>query len=348
MRLFVRHLAVLTCSLIAINLTACAGPAAIGQRPMRTVSSADFTVADRELRSPPAFVIYGDMRFTSAAETVASQPGPRHAILEKVAAEQPDGLFLTGDIPWHGGARDDYRVFREETALWGEQHIRVYPVLGNHEFQQCTEAECLENWWSTFPQLRGRRWYSVDLGTSLRALALDSNASLLPDSAQRAWLERQVEAVPRSVRFLVILLHHPPLEDDPPGVQVRPNEQALETYLSSVAQHSRARFLVCAAHVHNYERFEQDGVVYLVSGGGGAKPSVVTRTDTDQYKDLEFPNFHYLRFKLQGSRLVGEMVRLGDPDAPSPGSWVVKDRFELTAAVGAEPDRVSHSRRQAE
>jgi hypothetical protein len=58
---------------------------------------------------------------------------------------------------------------------------------------------------------------------------------------------------------------------------------------------------------------------------------VVTRKDTDQYKDLEFPNFHYLRFKLQGSRLVGEMVRLGDPAAPSPGSWVVKDRFELLA-----------------
>jgi hypothetical protein len=187
--------------LIAIELTACAGPVEIGQRPMRKVSSADFTVADREVRSPLAFVIYGDMRFTSTAETVASQPGPRHAILDKVAAEQPDGLFLTGDVPWHGGARDDYRVFREETALWGEQRMRVYPVLGNHEFQQCTEAECLENWWSTFPQLRGRRWYSVDLGTSLRALALDSNASLLPDSAQRAWLERQVEAVPRSVRF---------------------------------------------------------------------------------------------------------------------------------------------------
>jgi hypothetical protein len=111
------------------------------------------------------FIVYGDMRFTDTSEMQASQPGPRHALVAAIAAERPDALFLTGDVPWHGGTADDYHVYREETTAWREQQLRVYPALGNHEFQQCAESQCLENWWQAFPPLRGRRWYSVALGS---------------------------------------------------------------------------------------------------------------------------------------------------------------------------------------
>jgi len=52
---------------------------------------------------------------------------------------------------------------------------------------------------------------------------------------------------------------------------VRSNERTLVRYLKTVAARSPARFIVCSGHVHNYERFERDKVVYLVSGGGGAR-----------------------------------------------------------------------------
>jgi hypothetical protein len=64
--------------------------------------------------------------------------------------------------------------------------------------------------------------------------------------------------------------------------------------------------------------------VFLVSGGGGAKPAPVTRSTAALYKGEEFPNFHYLRFELTGAGLHGEMVRLSDPDAAMPGMWAVK------------------------
>jgi len=54
------------------------------------------------------------------------------------------------------------------------------------------------------------------------------------------------------VRFLLIALHHPPVADD--GLLlVRSNERSLARYLDSVARKSRIRFVVCAAHIHNYE-----------------------------------------------------------------------------------------------
>jgi calcineurin-like phosphoesterase family protein len=277
----------------------------------------------------PRFVIYGDMRFTDPGERDASRPGPRQALVAKIAAEQPDALFLTGDIPWHGGNEDDYRVYREETSTWRALQLHVFPALGNHEFQQCDEPVCLEHWWQTFPSLRGRRWYAVTLGRELQFFVLDSDASLLPGSDQAGWLQREIDTLAGSVRFVLVLLHHPPMTDASKGV--RDNEAALAQQLTAAAAHGSARFVVCAAHVHNYERFERAGVTYLVSGGGGAKPLPVMRSAADRYRNDSFPNFHYLRFELATRQLRGEMIRLSDPDAIAPGKWAVGDRFEVHA-----------------
>jgi hypothetical protein len=297
-----------------------------GQPPEGTAAEV-FAVPDSELSKPVTFIIYGDMRFTDAAERSQAAPGPRVALVNQVASESPDALFLTGDIPWHGTLQD-YDVYAKETGAWRERHLRVYPVLGNHELQLCTEAECLADWWQTFPALRGRRWYEVALGSQVRAFALDSNSPLRPGSPQRMWLEQRTEALPSQVRFVILALHHPPVADQ--GLFItRGNEVSLADYLKSVAPRSAARFIVAAGHVHNYERFEKNGVVYLISGGGGAKPLRVRHEKADFYHQNTFPNFHYIRFKLQGERLSAEMVRLEDPYAPMPHTWAVRDRFEV-------------------
>jgi len=294
-----------------------------------------FTIADNALPRPLTFIVYGDMRFTAPTETIASRPAVRRALIARVAIERPAALFLNGDLPWHGGTVADYDVYRDETQQWREQGLRIFPVLGNHEFAWCEETQCLENWWSTFPEVRGHRWYAVALGSRIRAFALDSDASLLDGSPQRAWLEAQVASMPRTVRFVIILLHHPPLAD-PAIVELairnpRPNEVALTEFLGRISNRLPARVVVVASHVHNYERFEQDGVVYLVAGGGGAYPYEVQRLPQDLYQGSDFPNFHYVRFQLDGERLSAEMVRLADPDAPAPERFETRDRFELHA-----------------
>ena len=110
----------------------------------------------------------------------------------------------------------------------------------------------------------------------------------------------------------------------------RPNEQSLGAYLKKAAAHSAARFVVSAGHIHNYERFAQDGVTYLVSGGGGAKPYAVDRTAEDLYQDAYFPNYHYVRFELHADTLICEMIRLEDYDQPKPARWKTRDRFEIS------------------
>jgi acid phosphatase type 7 len=298
-----------------------------------SAGAATFSIAEADLQKPLVLIAYGDMRFTDPSETHASNPGARQALVAKVAAEQPAAVFINGDLPWHGAA-SDYNVYRAETRAWREQHLRIYPALGNHEFAECAEPDCLEHWWSTFPELSGRRWYSVALGDRVLGVVLDSDSSLMPGSEQRAWLQKEFAALAASVRFVLIVLHHPPLAD----IQTvkladhnpRPNEQALADYLGAIAAHTRARFVVSAGHIHNYERLERDGVVYLVSGGGGAAPYEIDRTPADLYQGTDFPNFHYVRFELRAQTLTAEMIRLGQSAAPRADPWEIRDRFELS------------------
>lgn len=296
-------------------------------------AAATFSVPDAALADPLVLVAYGDMRFTDAAEVRATSPGARRALVAKIAAENPAALFINGDIPWHGIAAD-YAVFRDETKGWRERQLRLYPALGNHEFSACLEFACLEHWWDTFPELRGRRWYSVALGSKVLGICLDSDTSLLPGSAQRLWLENQIADLNPKVRLVLLVLHHPPLADVQTGQLAdhnpRPNEISLAEYLKTVAPHSTARFVVSAGHTHNYERLQMDGVTYLVSGGGGAAPYPVERTSADLYRDADFPNYHYVRFEMHGDRLVGEMIRLTDYGDASPKRWETRDRFEIS------------------
>jgi hypothetical protein len=254
-------------------------------------------------------------------------------LVGKIAAEKPAAIFINGDIPWHGMAAD-YAAFRGETRAWRERHLRVYPALGNHEFSACFGEACLERWWDTFPELRGRRWYSVAVGARVVGIELDSDTSLLPGSEQRIWLENQVAGLDPAVRLVLIVMHHPPVADVQSGPlsdhNPRPNEVSLAEYLATAAPRSAARFVVSAGHIHNYERFDENGVVYLVSGGGGAAPYEVNRSSLDQYQSSDFPNYHYVRFELHGDRVTAEMIRLGNYTALKPAQWQTRDRFEIT------------------
>jgi hypothetical protein len=296
-------------------------------------SAATFSVPAAALTTPIVLITYGDIRFTNPAETSASSPVVRRALIAKVAAENPQAIFLNGDIPLRG-ASADYDVYRSETELWRERQLRIYPALGNHEFSKCDEAQCLEYWWSAFPELRGRRWYSVALGDKFLGFSLDSDASLLAGSEQRIWLERQLEQLNKQLQFILIVMHHPPLADLQTGNAAdhnpRPNEQALADYLERIAPALHARIVVSAGHIHNYEREERGGVMYLVSGGGGAKPFEVDRSAADLYQATDFPNYHYVRIEVTDGRLRAEMIRLADPGADAPHHWEVRDRFELS------------------
>jgi hypothetical protein len=170
------------------------------------------------------------------------------------------------------------------------------------------------------------------LGSKVWIIALDSDDSLLPGSEQHEWLRSQIASLPHEIQFVSISMHNPPVADIQTRFVVdqnpRPKEIALAQLLKTAAESSPARFLVAAGHLHNYEGFLDDGVVYLVSWDGGVVPYQIDRTPPDPYQHPGFPNYHYVEFVLDGYTLHGTMYRLADPSVET---WQAKDRFEVHA-----------------
>jgi hypothetical protein len=112
----------------------------------------------------------------------------------------------------------------------------------------------------------------------------------------------------------------------------------LRDLLGRLQESTHARFIVSAGHIHNYERHLLNGVVYLVSGGGGAKPHFVERTPDDLYQSNLFPNYHYVKFTLRRDGLQGKMYRIVDPEAAQL-SVQEKDSFELLCPTLVHADK---------
>lgn len=292
-----------------------------------------FRIAADQLPNPLTLIAYGDQRFTDPANVKATNPRVRRWLAQQIADEHPAAVIMNGDVPLSGDVVNDYQVFQSETKPWRDGHLLVFPAIGNHELHGDLQ-QALEHWWTAFPQMRNRRWYSAQFGSRVYLLALDSDTSLLPGSDQARWIEAQINGLPASIDFVIVALHHPPVADVQKHIQVdhnpRPNEIALRDYLSKAAVTSHATFLVSAGHIHNYERSIYEGVTYLVSGGGGAVPHFVERTPEDQYHSILFPNYHYVKLTIGKDTMHGDMYRVADPEAQTL-HVEVKDSFDIEA-----------------
>jgi len=289
-----------------------------------------FTVPSQG-ETPLVLVAYGDTRFTQRPDVANAVA--RRALAERIATEKPAAILIGGDLVFEGRDPSDYQTFRTETSAWSSAHIPVFPALGNHEFRGCApdQQECLENWWNAFADLplRPHRWYSVAVGSNLLALVLDSGAALKPGSEQRSWFEAQMAGAGDGVKFILIVLHYPPVRD--PFFPRERDEKEIARYLARHAGSLRAKVLVVGSHVHNYERYFRDGVMYVVSGGGGAKPVPAPRMFGEQSHLRTGVNFHYLRLTLEKDRLAAVMVRYDAAKVEGPQAWSEPDRFEIRA-----------------
>lgn len=309
------------------------------------------------------FVAYGDMRFTPPpvpGDKNPSDPQVRTALIKAIAEERPAFITLGGDIPYKGAVEADWREFDTASAPW--KGIPVFPSLGNHELmgkggtdedgRKTKNPEDGKNglaqYFRRFPAIEGSHFYSLRAGRLLM-LFLDSNPrGIIKDekgqeTEQGRWLKGQLDRVGRETDFVVVVMHHPPYTSSTNGqpgekpVRVgtrmatfkghnaRPSDLELGRFLEERQAGLRARIMVLASHVHNYERQVHGNVTYITTGGGGAEPVLIHRQAGDLFKG-EGINFHYLSVAVEPGKMQVTMNRL-DPDRP--GSWTKADTFTL-------------------
>jgi len=306
--------------------------AASAQQTVADDGAPTFTVSDLPAGRPLRIVVYGDMRFTDAGNTSDTHPGVRKWLAQKVGEEKPDVLLLTGDMPFHGSNPADWQVYGQETALWAQEQLRIYPTIGNHEGLTDPRSGMM-NYFAAYPQIDHHRWYSVRMG-NIYLITLDTSTFLNIGWEQRQWLDAQLAHIPSSADFVFFLFHVPLVSDlqtafmlgipDPAALDLRHDLEA-----SAAASH--AKFVVFNGHIHNYERFEINGITHVITGGGGARPyPIFIRGDQDLFQARTYPNFNYVVITLEGKHAEAKMYRVVDPDAAQK-SVELKDSFKLDA-----------------
>lgn len=277
-------------------------------------------------------VAYGDSRFASPTISSGTNPRIRKWLAERVGEESPEVVLLTGDTPFIGARDADWQDFEDETAGWRSRRILVLPTLGNHETYGGA-SQGIANYLKNFPQLDGHRYYSALLG-NLEIISLDLASGGAASSPQGEWFAAQLGHLPSQVEFLFILYHIPWVADRQSQMLVNlPSKEALNLrgILEAHLGQLHARVVVFNGHIHNYERFERNGVEYVVTGGGGAEPyPLLYRGRADLYRDPGFPVYHYLTIEVGKGRMHAVMWKVKDPDAAELGVEE-KDEFTLTA-----------------
>jgi acid phosphatase type 7 len=205
-------------------------------------------VAGAQAAAEPSdyIVVYGDAR-------------TNHDIHRKIVGHiltfRPQAVISTGDQVNDGRVRDEWIIFNE-IILPIRQTSEFYPLLGNHERNA-------DLYFKNFQLPGNERWYSVRKGPIL-FLMLDSNWLIGPESNQHAWLEKELQNIPRDVKFVAAVFHHPIISSGP-----YPDEKNLRKRLLPFLERYRVD-LVFVGHEHVYERSVKDGITHVTTGGGGA------------------------------------------------------------------------------
>jgi acid phosphatase type 7 len=283
-----------------------------------------------QVSMPFHFVVYGDSRFHDPKDTEAANPPVRQALVQAIAQTNPAFISFGGDIVYNGYDKDDWKVWDNETAVWREKKIPVYPALGNHDLHG-DEKIALANYFQRFPDLNNSRYYSLRAANMLM-LVLDSSLDEI-SGPQGQWLTKELDHLSSDVDFVLLVLHHPPYtssSDDKKfggGHSARSQELELAKMLEARQQKLRARIVVFSGHVHNYERHEHGGVTYFVTGGAGAHAYPIERAKDDLFQSKEV-NYHYLQVEDHQDTLE-----------------IIMNRLDLTSGtpVWTEPDSVTIS-----
>jgi 3',5'-cyclic AMP phosphodiesterase CpdA len=186
-----------------------------------------------------------------------------------LAAAAPDVVVHGGDLQYQASPFDSWGGMSQALAPLTSQ-APIQMVVGNHEFEDGGEIEQMYDrlYLGQGEGSPATRHFAFSYG-GLRIICLDSETGGLaePGDEQLPWLEAELSAAASSadVAATIVAFHRPvySLSKHVPGsTTVR---DALHPLFLAYGVP-----LVMCGHAHCYERFEVDGIQYVVDGGGGA------------------------------------------------------------------------------
>jgi len=229
--------------------------------------------------------IYGDSR---TGDDIHQQ------IVNLMLEKEPEAVFHTGDMVEDGNNPNDWLTFDNITRDLQES-AQFHPCLGNHEAES-------PFYFAYFGIPESMRWYSVN-HFGIHFAVLDSNWAIGVGSDQYNWLVNDLANSQSD--FKVVILHHPIYS----VTREDPLYNQLQSTLVPVFQQNNVR-IVFSGHEHNYERFYNAGIYYIVTGGGGAP--LYDKTLDNPRLQVFIMSHHYCFLTYDGENLTVRVYDNGD------------------------------------
>ena len=238
----------------------------------RTAPTADST-------KPVRFLAFGDS---------GGGGSDQYSLMEQMSTVPFDLIIHTGDLAYDDGTIDQFEdnVFGVYAELF--RNLPFFPAAGNHEYHTLQGAPFRAVF--DLPAENGEKWYSYDWGR-VHFAALDTEADY---ETQAAWLDRDLAA--NTLPWKIVYVHKPPYSSGNHG-----SDMSLRKALAPVLEKHHVQLLL-AGHDHSYERMKpQNGVAYVVTGGGGRGTYNV---GTSSFTAFSAEVIHFVQVEVSVDELV--------------------------------------------
>jgi 3',5'-cyclic AMP phosphodiesterase CpdA len=218
----------------------------------------------------------------------------------------PDFVVHTGDLVADGN----------DTSLWPTffdierdllRQAAFFPALGNHErnsrdfydFFQVTTPYYSFDWGNA---------HFIVLNSDIGNAATSKGARDAFWTEQTKWLEEDLQGSQKA-EYRIVVAHHPPFSAVSNRQASNPEMRALVPLLEKYHV-----TLGVFGHDHNYQRNLQNGIQYIISGGGGAPLYDVSKPDpATSQKVISVENFVTISvdgklMKIQAKGLDGKIL----------------------------------------
>jgi hypothetical protein len=243
--------------------------------------------------APFRFVVFGDS---------GSGAQPQLDVAAQVSVSDPDLVIHTGDVIYVDGAPSelDPHYFTPYRDLI--DRIPFYLSFGNHDVRTQNGRPLKDAVY-----LPGNeKYYSFDFGDT-HFIALDTNDSTAPGSAQYLWLEADLQAT--TATWIIVYFHHPPYSSSNHG-----SDLTVRAHLTPLFDQHGVD-IAFSGHDHNYERTfplradqpDPQGVTYVVAGAGGA--GRLYASGTSAFTATSESVYHHVQVDIDGSQATLTAIR---------------------------------------
>jgi len=227
-----------------------------------------------------------------------SGTGTLRTHVANILRHAPDMICVAGDMVNSGNSLSEWNDywFKPLEHLDAAQTTPVVFARGNHDGEHA-----LAYAYSALPG--NESWYAFDFGNS-RFIFLDSEADGTTSPEQLNWLRAEL-ARPETQRaaFRVVCFHKPPWSQFWNGGGHTQEPFVINEWVPLFR--SQGVDLVICGHEHAYTRGTTNGVVYVVSGGGGGALDT-QRVAFWPHVKVEYSQYHFDIMSVNGRRMTWE------------------------------------------